>query len=563
MAENSETIEARLCAYVEGSLDEAERAEIERHLELHPNHRRLLAELAAQRDWLQHLPREEAPADLAEAIESRSERAALLDAGTRSTSAARWSTFGPRTWLAAAVVILAAGLGVLVYVTVPTRQAARRYSMGPTSSERLATQPRGDEETRPELLSETTPPAPDATPPRPAEPAIADRESIKRGVSLEMPRPERAPLPSAATPTPMASVEPDRVVLVVQAQDLQAAHGQVLAFFSRNNLEWNDATELTLAEAPTTQEASQQQDVPSSQPSTARARNGYGGYGGGYGAYGGGYGRANGGAYGGGYNMPGRPGGYGAYGGSGPQTRPGNAVTQPAGRFGDGLNRMPATRPAARSAGGYPATTATATAPADTPGAMPPINRAAYQSMMTRRQVVDLRNALTHASPARQEVQAYGSGVGVESAANQAFDLHDKREESGVPALNAAVNPGQSAQADLTTRPAPPDSASYSNRSVEIPRSPVVSKQAGSNAAVDPSGMTSAGGGLDVQPATNAAPAGLAAEDDKPLEVVVVIEPPTDTAEPAALTSLPASAPASPAASTPPAATTRPTGAGR
>ena len=42
MAENSENIEARLCAYVEGDLDEQGRVEIERHLEAHPNHRRLL-----------------------------------------------------------------------------------------------------------------------------------------------------------------------------------------------------------------------------------------------------------------------------------------------------------------------------------------------------------------------------------------------------------------------------------------------------------------------------------------------------------------------------------------
>ncbi len=47
MAENSENIEAKLCAYVEGDLDEQGRVEIERHLEQNPNHRRLLAELTA------------------------------------------------------------------------------------------------------------------------------------------------------------------------------------------------------------------------------------------------------------------------------------------------------------------------------------------------------------------------------------------------------------------------------------------------------------------------------------------------------------------------------------
>src|SRR5688500_11072037 len=79
MAENSENIEAKLCAYVEGDLDEAGRIEIERHLEIHPNHRRLLGELAATRDLLRYLPREPAPAELAESFNGQLERSVLLD----------------------------------------------------------------------------------------------------------------------------------------------------------------------------------------------------------------------------------------------------------------------------------------------------------------------------------------------------------------------------------------------------------------------------------------------------------------------------------------------------
>ncbi|CAA9375641.1 MAG: hypothetical protein AVDCRST_MAG64-283, partial [uncultured Phycisphaerae bacterium] len=74
MAENSENIEAKLCAYVEGDLDDNDRAEIERHLEANPKHRHLLTELAATRDLLRYLPREHAPSELAESFNGQLER---------------------------------------------------------------------------------------------------------------------------------------------------------------------------------------------------------------------------------------------------------------------------------------------------------------------------------------------------------------------------------------------------------------------------------------------------------------------------------------------------------
>src|SRR5688500_3224025 len=97
MAENSENIEAKLCAYVEGDLDEAGRLDIERHLEAHPNHRRLLSELAATRDLLRYLPREQAPPDLAEAFNAHLERSVLLDnSGVDSGAATIRVNFLPR-----------------------------------------------------------------------------------------------------------------------------------------------------------------------------------------------------------------------------------------------------------------------------------------------------------------------------------------------------------------------------------------------------------------------------------------------------------------------------------
>ena len=55
---NTEQIEAKLCAYVDGELDAAGRAEIEAHLAANPQHRELLTELMAQRELLRELPRE-------------------------------------------------------------------------------------------------------------------------------------------------------------------------------------------------------------------------------------------------------------------------------------------------------------------------------------------------------------------------------------------------------------------------------------------------------------------------------------------------------------------------
>ena len=45
MSQNQEIIESKLCAYIDGELDPEGRAEIERHLEANPQHRRLLESL--------------------------------------------------------------------------------------------------------------------------------------------------------------------------------------------------------------------------------------------------------------------------------------------------------------------------------------------------------------------------------------------------------------------------------------------------------------------------------------------------------------------------------------
>jgi hypothetical protein len=145
MAENSENIEAKLCAYVEGDLDEQGRVEIERHLEAHPNHRRLLAELTSTRDLLRYLPRENAPADLAETFNAQLERSALLDGPSVDPAVPKIHAANllPRLLALAAIVVLGAGLGAVVYFGLPrgtsnTNYAAREPGGVPTDEDSAA-----------------------------------------------------------------------------------------------------------------------------------------------------------------------------------------------------------------------------------------------------------------------------------------------------------------------------------------------------------------------------------------------------------------------------------------
>lgn len=139
MADNSEEIYyAKLCAYVEGELDPRERADLEKHLQSHPQHRRILAELTQTRQLLQALPREPAPPDLAEAFQGQLERTALLgDGGTAEEPYPTYRTTGwTQYFAAAAIVMLAAGLGVIVYFALPKSGAQLdNVSYGPSAAQ--------------------------------------------------------------------------------------------------------------------------------------------------------------------------------------------------------------------------------------------------------------------------------------------------------------------------------------------------------------------------------------------------------------------------------------------
>ena len=115
MSQNQEIIEAKLCSYIDGELDPEGKAEIERHLQANPQHRRLLESLKATRDLLRWLPREPSPPELAETLNGQLERSVLLDYDGDSLR----PSFLPRVLAAAAIIILTAGLAAAVYFALP------------------------------------------------------------------------------------------------------------------------------------------------------------------------------------------------------------------------------------------------------------------------------------------------------------------------------------------------------------------------------------------------------------------------------------------------------------
>src|SRR2546428_682103 len=131
MSQSSEQIEAKLCAYLEGELDEQGRAEIEKHLQANPAHRKLLAEVAGTRDLLRALPRESAPGDLCETLQCHLERSVLLGdtADARAETSMRIRRWRPILAMAA-MVALAVGLGLVIYFGLPsTAQRGAAYSV--------------------------------------------------------------------------------------------------------------------------------------------------------------------------------------------------------------------------------------------------------------------------------------------------------------------------------------------------------------------------------------------------------------------------------------------------
>jgi hypothetical protein len=110
-----ENIEAMLCAYIEGDLDAAGRAQIEKHLQDHPQHRKLIQELSAMRDLVRGLPRVKAPMEIGESLRGKVERSILLgDSGDTEEQSERGNRW-PQVFAIAAIFLLCASLGLVLY----------------------------------------------------------------------------------------------------------------------------------------------------------------------------------------------------------------------------------------------------------------------------------------------------------------------------------------------------------------------------------------------------------------------------------------------------------------
>jgi hypothetical protein len=123
-SDNPENIESRLCAYIDGLLDEAQREEIEQYLDRYPEHRQLIDELVQQRAALRDLARENAPPDVLTHFQGQLERSALLSDLSGPLTGGKRSRRRLNLPAVAAIVLLAAGLGVIVWIALPPRRPA-------------------------------------------------------------------------------------------------------------------------------------------------------------------------------------------------------------------------------------------------------------------------------------------------------------------------------------------------------------------------------------------------------------------------------------------------------
>jgi anti-sigma factor RsiW len=135
-----ETTEAKLCAYVDGELDAAGRAEIEKYLETNPQHRKLMEELKQTRDLMRALPRGSAPPEIGEMLQGQLERSLLLNELDAEPAADSMRISRAAQFRAvAAVILLALGLGAVVYFVLPSSNQRVTVVTAPPMEHEIAT----------------------------------------------------------------------------------------------------------------------------------------------------------------------------------------------------------------------------------------------------------------------------------------------------------------------------------------------------------------------------------------------------------------------------------------
>lgn len=259
MSSNTENTEAKLAAYIDGQLDPAERAQIEQYLQSNPEHRKLLADMIAQRDTLRSLPREKAPPDIYDAIQAQLERSVLLDDSAQSVAPVIRHSRRSQLFGIAAILLLAVGLGGVLYFALPSTRpnaievatggrSAATSDVASSASQPTTTLAYADEKSLDLSVTVATPKA------KPAGPALAEGTAVALNPLVvsnsNEPNPTYQALADARDQvkfrgghagglTQSRPGENGQLVLLVSTDNPSKANQEIASYLESNNIRWD------------------------------------------------------------------------------------------------------------------------------------------------------------------------------------------------------------------------------------------------------------------------------------------------------------------------------------
>jgi hypothetical protein len=295
MTDDVEQIHAKLIAYIDGELTGAQREEIERHLDANPSHRTLIADLMQQRRLLRDLPREQAPVDLIESLQSQLERAALLkedeDAARPILRIGLWR----RALAAAAVFAMAAGLAFLVYSLLPSDKPG--VVMAPTSETAApGYADAAQKESELPAVTAARPAVRDSAAPMPANGAVVAKGSpvdeldasvmAKAPVAAQIPAAPAPPLPLQQPMVLAYNIDHDNSTITITTDNVNLTREQVIQVLAENHVPFSEEQQAAQAAmnrrllANAAQRSDQVQSMRAGGSGSGLSGGGYGGVGG-------------------------------------------------------------------------------------------------------------------------------------------------------------------------------------------------------------------------------------------------------------------------------------------
>ncbi len=261
MSQNAEHIEAKLCAYIDGALEPAELAEIEKHLVANPAHRQVIEELKQMRQMVLDLPRAAAPPDIAETIQGHLERAVLLNNDADEHHSDLRINRRPQMMAIAAILLLATGLSIVVYSMLPRHSPQVVIAPNPKNaaqpngvSDQTAGQGQQEERQARAAKSAATPQLQNAKPnleqsvasagagaaPDPLNPsALAKREAAAHGLVTALSPKDAQQLRIALDRRRDRAEGPDPLMLVGVTPDVDAVSNKLVSYLNANNIQWD------------------------------------------------------------------------------------------------------------------------------------------------------------------------------------------------------------------------------------------------------------------------------------------------------------------------------------